>query len=118
MKRKEYKLLLPFGLSRLCFQSSTSLMLEKRKTFYISLLNNNELSAVTVWDLDWCKSMKLGTGAICFFITAHIICHSQQSAEDCLQFLANWLNNLSLPRLLTLTLTSFLLSHIIPGEFW
>lgn len=47
MKKEEYILLLPFGVSWLCFQSSTSLMLEKRNTIYISLLHNSELSAVT-----------------------------------------------------------------------
>lgn len=67
-------MLLSFGVSWLYFQSNTSLMLEKRNKIYISLPHNSDQSAVTVWDLHWCNSMKFGTGNIFCFITPHITC--------------------------------------------
>jgi len=67
MKRKEYILLLLFRLSWFCFQPRTSLMLKKKKTFYVSLLHNSELSVMTLWGLHWCKNTKFRTGAIIFF---------------------------------------------------
>lgn len=87
MKREEYILLLPFGVSWLCFQSDTSLMLEKRNTIYISLPHNSEQSAVTVWDLHWCKSVKFGTGniSLLFFFFFHNTTYNLPAAASNLQ---------------------------------